>query len=326
MPPYLRTRTLLAFIALAIALASVQPANAQDAAKPLQTVRIGVLPNDDMISVLYAQQSGLFKAAGLDVVLDKSSPNGSAIATAVAAGSYDIGKSSITPIFDAHLHGLPFVIIGTAALYQSDKPYVGFIVPLDSPIKTAKQLGAAPTGVSFIHDLGQLAIYKEIDEAGGDYKATQFVELPMSASAAAIETKRLAAAEISFPPAQAALDTGKVRFIPAYNAFGKQYIFSIWFTTQEFATKHADIVKTFARVVAVAARYTNAHPKETAPMLAAFSGIAQATIERMPRVTNGTSVYAAGIQPLIDAEAKYGFIAHGFPATDIIDPDVLATK
>jgi NitT/TauT family transport system substrate-binding protein len=292
----------------------------------LQTVKIGLLPNDDMISVLYAQQSGMFKAAGLDVVLDKSSPNGSAIASAVAAGSYDIGKASITPMFDAHLHGLNFVIIGTAALYQSSKPYVGFIVPIDSPIKVPKDLGQGPTGVSFVRDLGQLAVYKAIDDAGGDYKSTQFIDLPMSASAAAIETKRVVAAEVSFPPAQAALDTGKVRFIPAYNAFGNEYIFSIWFTTRDYAKKHPGIVKTFSRVVATAARYTNAHPKETAPMLAAFSGASLATIERMPRVTNGTSVYAAGIQPLIDAEAKYGFIAHGFPATEIIEPSILAPK
>ncbi len=292
----------------------------------LQPVHIGVLPNDDMISVLYAQQSGMFKAAGLDVTIDKSSPNGSAIATAVAAGSYDIGKSSITTMFDSHLHGIPFWIIGTAALYQSSKPYVGFIVPIDSPVKATKDLGSGTTAVSFIHDLGQLAVYKAIDEAGGDYKTTQFVELPMSASAAAIDSKRVIAGEVSYPPAQAALDTGKFRFVPAYNEFGKEYIFSVWFTTQDYAKKHADVVKTFARVVADAARYTNSHPKETAPMLAAFTGIAQATIDKMPRVTNGTSVYVAGLQPLIDTEAKYGFLAHGFPAAEIIDPDILAKK
>ena len=288
----------------------------------LQTVRIGVLPNDDMMSVLYAQQTGMFKEAGLDVQLDKSSPNGSAIAAAVASGSYDIGKSSITPIFDAHLHGLPFTIIATGALYDSRKPYVGFLVAADSPIRSAKQL-TGPNGVSFIHDLGQLAVYKAIDEAGGDWKAAQFVELPMSASAAAVDGKRVMSAEISYPPAQQAIESGKVRFIPAYDTFGKQFIFSIWFTTSEYAAKHPDIVKTFARVVANAARYTNSHPKETAPMLSAFNGVPQAMIERMPRVTNGTSVYASGIQPLIDTEAKYGFISRSFPASEIIDADVL---
>jgi len=288
----------------------------------LQTVRIGVLPNDDMMSVLYAQQTGMFKAAGLDVVLDKSSPNGSAIAAAVASGSYDIGKSSITPIFDAHLHGLPFTIIGVGALYESRKPYVGYLVAADGPIHSASQL-TGPNGVSFIHDLGELAVLKAIDEAGGDWKAAQFVELPMTASAAAVNSKRLMSGETSFPPAQEALESGKLRLIPAYDEFGKQFIFSVWFATADYATKHPDIVKTFARVIAIAARYTNSHPKETAPMLSAWNGVPEALILRMPRVTNGTSVYASGIQPLIDTEAKYGFITHAFPASEIIDPDVL---
>jgi NitT/TauT family transport system substrate-binding protein len=309
---------------LALLIALPAAATAQTA-PALQTVHIGVLPNDDMISVVYAQQTGMFKDAGLDVVLDKSSPNGSAIATAVAGGSFDIGKSSITPLFDAHLHGVPFTIIATAALYESSKPYVGFLVPIDSTIRTPRQM-TSPIGVSFIHDLGQLAVYKEIDEAGGDWHGLQFVELPMSAAGAAVESKRLPEAEVSYPPAQQAIETGKVRFVPAYNTFGKQFIFSVWFTTKDYAAKHPDIVKTFSRVVANAARYTNAHPKETAPMLAAFSGIPQSVIDKMPRVTNGTSVYAAGIQPLIDIEAKYGFIAHSFPATEIIEPSILATK
>jgi ABC-type nitrate/sulfonate/bicarbonate transport system substrate-binding protein len=182
------------------------------------------------------------------------------------------------------------------------------------------------TAVSFIHDLGQLAVYKEIDESGGDWKSSklQFVELPMSASYAAVEANRVLAGEASYPPAQAAIDTGNVRLIPAYNTFGKEFIFSVWFTTKDYATKHPDVVKTFARVVAAAAKYTNAHPKETAPMLAAYSGIPLATIDRMPRVTNGTSVYVAGIQPLINTMAKYNFIARSFPATEIIDPDILA--
>jgi NitT/TauT family transport system substrate-binding protein len=322
MPVSVRTIARLLALAIALVVFGAGPARTAD----LQTVRVGLLPNDDMISVLYAQQTGMFKEAGLDVILDKSSPNGSAIATAVTAGSYDIGKSSITPLFDAYLHNVPFWIIATGAMYQSTKPYVGFIVPNDSPIKTVKDLGNGATAVSFIHDLGQLAVYKEIDEAGGDWKSSklQFVELPMSASYAAVESQRVVAGEVSYPPAQAALDTGKVRFIPAYNTFGKEFIFSVWFTTKDYATKHPDIVKTFARVVAKAAQYTNSHPKETAPILAAYTGIPQSTIDKMPRVTNGMSVYASGIQPLINTMAKYGFIARSFPATEIIDPDIIA--
>lgn len=312
-----RAAARLLSLAVAFVLIGASPA-------PLQTLRVGVLPNDDMVAVLYAQQTGMFKAAGLDVVLDKSSPNGAAIATAVSAGALDIGKSSINAMFDSYLHGIPFQIIGTAALYQSSKPYVGFFAPIDSNIKTAKDLGTGVTAVSSIHDLGMLAVYKAMDEAGLDPKTSHFVELPMSASAAAIDQKRVTAGEASYPPLQAALETGKYRFIPAYDEFGKEYIFSVWFVSKDFAQKHADVVKTFARVEAQAARYTNSHPKETVAMLSDFTKIPEATIQKMPRVTNGTGVWAAGIQPLIDTEAKYGFIAHAFPATEIIDPDIIA--
>jgi len=68
----------------------------------------------------------------------------------------------------------------------------------------------------------------------------------MSASAAAVEGKRLMPRDL-LSAAQQALEGGKLRFIPAYDEFGKQFIFSIWFTTTDYATKHADIVKTFAR-------------------------------------------------------------------------------
>ena len=42
----------------------------------------------------------------------------------------------------------------------------------------------------------------------------------------------------------------------------------------------------------------------------------------MPRVTNGTAVMAAQIQPVIDAAAKYGNVKHVFPAAEIIDPSI----
>ncbi len=60
----LRAHARLLAFAFALVLFGAGPAE-------LQTVRIGVLPNDDMMSVLYAQQSGMFKDAGLDVTIDQ---------------------------------------------------------------------------------------------------------------------------------------------------------------------------------------------------------------------------------------------------------------
>jgi ABC-type nitrate/sulfonate/bicarbonate transport system substrate-binding protein len=83
-------------------------------------------------------------------------------------------------------------------------------------------------------------------------------------------------------------------------------------------------VKTFARVVAAAATYTNAHPAETVKLLADFTGVSADDIARMPRVRNGSSLTPELIQPVIDAAVKYGTTKATFPAADLIDPLVLA--
>jgi ABC-type nitrate/sulfonate/bicarbonate transport system substrate-binding protein len=306
-------------IAFALAASALLPAAAQTG--PL-TIRVGVLPNDDMIALLYGVKTGMFLKAGLDVQIDRSASNGAAIAAAVSGGSLDLGKSSLQTLIEAHIHNVPFVLIGTAAVYDSRAPYAGLLVKKDSPFNSVTDIQSGIIGLSSAKDVAQIALLKSLDDAGLSGKNLQFTEIPMSAGAAALDQGRTVAQEISYPLAQAAVDSGKFRFLPALDTFGKTFAFSVYFTTRDYATKNAAAVKTFTRVLADAARFTNTHHDVTAPMLADYSGIALATIQRMPRVNNGTGISASSVQPMIDAEAKYGFIDHAFPAADMIDPDV----
>src|SRR5215469_16938963 len=90
--------------ALAFMLTSV--ASAQPA---LTTVKVGLVPSDDITPVLYAVRSGMFKKVGLDVQLFPAS-SGTAVAQAVIGGSYEIGKSSLVSLMNAHLRGLPLYL------------------------------------------------------------------------------------------------------------------------------------------------------------------------------------------------------------------------
>lgn len=313
---------------IALLLLCIVPAPAVAQTAPAQTalttVRVGVLPNDDMIALLYGVRTGLFAKAGLDVEIDRSASNGAAIAAAVTGGSLDIGKSSLQTLIEAHIHNVPFWLIGTAAVYDSRAPYAGLLVLKDSPYAKTTDIQSGVVGLSSAKDVAQIALLKSLDDAGLKATGVQFTEIPMSAGAAALEAGRTVAQEISYPLAQAAVDSGKFRFLPALDTFGKTYAFSVYFTTKDYAAKNAGVVKTFTRVLADAARFTNTHHDVTAPLLADYSGIALATIQRMPRVNNGTGIAPGAVQPMIDAEAKYGFIGHAFPAADMIDPDVMS--
>jgi NitT/TauT family transport system substrate-binding protein len=318
----MRVRAVLAGVLASLIVVAAAPAPADPPV--LIPVRVGVLPNDDMMSVLYATTSGMFRRAGLDVTLEKSS-NGPAIAAAVLGGSYDIGKSSITPIIDAHAKGVPFVIIAAAAIYESKAPYGGLISNVDVPLETGKDLAGKIVGTNALGDIGQIGADAWAARTGGDPTAFKYIEIPMPATPAALDQGRIVAGGMVYPPMARALATGKYKLTPVFDAIAPAFLFSAWFTTIDFATKHPDVVKTFARVVSQAAAYTNTHHDETAPILSDFSSVPVDVIEHMPRVTNGTSVSAAQLQPVIDASAKYGDLKQTFPAAEIIAPGI-ATK
>lgn len=305
------------FVLLVLAAA---PAQSQP---KLITVRLASIPNDDMTSVLYAWKSGMFARAGLDVQIDKAS-SGAAVATALIGGSYDIGKTSITPLFDAYEKGLPFTIIACAAIYDANNPYGGMVVAPDSPIKTGKDLEGKVVGMASLNDIGKVSMDAWMMKTGGDYRTVKFLQMPMSSSPAAIAQHRIDAGEMTNPPLAAAILAHEVRMIPVFSAVAPEFLFSVWFTTKDYATKHADVVKTFARVVSQAARYVNTHHQQTIDLVSAWTGIAPETVATMPRVTNGEELRASQLQPVIDASVRDGTIKKAFPASELLDPDVTA--
>lgn len=309
------------FIALAAGAALARPlsVSAQSALTP---VRVMGIPNDDASSLIYALKSGMFRKAGLDVTYEKG-VSGAAVAAAVAGGSFDVGKSSVTSIYEAHAKGIPFTLIAPAAIHTPASPYAAFLVLKDSPIKTGKDLENKLVSLSSLSSIGRPAICQWVDKNGGDWKSVKFVEVPMNQAPGALEANRIVASEIAQPGLSAALDSGKFRTIPAYDTFAPEYLFSSWFTTKEWSSKHSAAARAFARTIAEAAAYTNAHHADTAPLIAEISGIELAVIQKMTRVVDGTAITPALVQPVIDADAKYGALSKAYPAQEVIDPNAV---
>lgn len=315
MPRFPRIVVHAAALALLLVLGAARPSEAQTPARI--PVHVTALPGDDVTSVIYAIHAGLFAKAGLDVTYERAASGGAFIA-AVASGAYDIGKASLTPILDAHDKGVPFVLVAPAGIYDDKLPYAGLLVGLDSPIRSGKDFAGKIVSASTLNDIGQVATDAWIDQHGGDWHAVRYLEVPMTAVGAALEAHRIDAGEAVNPPLAAVMATGKVRMIPTYGAIAPLFLLSAWFTTADWAKSHPDVVKTFARIVAQAAAYTNAHHAKTAPLIAELSGIPVDTIQHMTRVTDGTILSAALLQPVIDAAAKYGAIKRSYRAQELI--------
>jgi NitT/TauT family transport system substrate-binding protein len=310
------------FATLFAATLGAAPVRAQTAGPPLVTLHLMAAPDDDCGPILYAQKAGLFAKAGLEVVLDKA-PSGAAAAAAVLAGAYDIAKSSLVSVISAHVKNVPFTLIAPAGTYDDATPFAQLLVLKDSPIRSAKDLNGKLLSVPALRDIGQVADSAWVEAHGGDLHSLKFVEFPMAAASAALEQHRIDATTIVGPGVDAAMATGKFRALgPSFGAISPHFLFAGWFTTKDWADKHVDIVKRFARVWAQSAAYVNAHHEEMEPSLAIYMSIPLDVIHRMTRGVYATTLIAADIQPVIEAAAKYQMIDKTFPAQELIDPAV----
>jgi NitT/TauT family transport system substrate-binding protein len=305
-------------IALGIAVAGMAFCSVRATAAPLTTLHLGLSIDDDAMSVIYAEKAGLFRKAGIHVVLERQG-SGAAIAASVLAGAYDIGKAGLVALFNAHVQGARLSMIAPAGLYESRAPYAALVVARDSSIRTAAGLRGKTIGVPGLQSLNSVVTSAWVDEHGGNSRTLRFLELPLAEAADGVARHHVDAAILVNPALAEAVARKRVRVLgPAMNAVGPSFLLSAWFANDDWADAHRDIVRKFARAVAEAAAYTNEHHDETAKLLADATSVPLPVIQGMTRVTNGTTLRVADLQPLLDVSIKYAVLPHGFFVRDLI--------
>ena len=311
---------LLCLAALPVAGVAQTPPPAE---QPI-VLRIATTPNDEVTALLYAAQSGLFAQAGLDVRLEKQT-NGGAVAAALVGGSYQIGKVSVTALFNAHAKGLPLTIVAPAAVYDGKALFSQLIMAKDFPYTDGRSLNDKTIGVDSLNGLGRVAFDTWMRKQGGNPQSVHLVEMPFSIAADAVENHRIDAYPGFVEPyLSKALATGKFRAIPdVAGAIAPSFMYTAWVANSEWAAAHTAVLKTFTAVLTRAAIYTNSHPAATVNMMAAFTNIPAATVQHMIRAASGTVLRESDLEPAIAAAVKDGIIDKAFPASELIDTDLV---
>jgi NitT/TauT family transport system substrate-binding protein len=296
-------------------LAPVAPALAQ---APIR-IRVASSPNSDLIAVLWGLESGAFRAAGLDVNLQKAR-GGADVAASVAGGFIEIGKSSLPAIVEARARGLPFVLVAPCGLYSDDAPALGMIVARDSSIRAARNLDAAIVAVNALHDLFSLSSQAWVDANGGNAKTLRFLEVPSAAMADAVTGGRVDAATMGEPDLGRALKAGRTRLlcVPG-SAIARRFMQAAYFATNEYAVENRAAVTAFRHVVETAGAYANQHRDQMIPVIARFTGLAEDVIAASTRQYVGTSLDVRLITPVINVAKKYQAIPADFDVRPMVN-------
>lgn len=288
-------------------------------AQGLIPIRAAITPiYYDAVPILYAQKTGMFAKAGIDLQLDRL-PNGAAIMAAVAGGHLDIGKSSFATVVSAFGHGIPITLIAPGAVYDAKAPNSALLVAKDSPVHGVADLNGKVIALNDLTAPTRLALNQGLEQNGLSKDAVKYVEITMNAMPAAIDERRVDGMMITSPLLDEALATGKYRVVAnVMNFIAPRLLFSAYIATHDWAVKNGDAVKRFAGVIVASAVYTNAHHGEMTPLIADLTGATPASIARMTWPAGGAALVPAEIQPMIDIAAKYGFSTARFDARDMI--------
>ena len=313
-------RSAMITISAAALGASTLPALGQTA----DTVRFGVVGVEEAALPYYAQEKGLFKAAGLNVVLSVL-PNGGSVTQGILGGALDVGVTNSGSMSSAFIRGLPLYMLACGAVYAPRSPISHLAVGKASGITTAKDLSGKTISVSTLHDMIQATVLAWIDKNGGDWKTVNFIEMPPPQMAAAIGAKRIDGGAIVEPFFTASKnDLNNLGY--NYSAVNDNKPFQTLgiAASKDWFDKNAATGKRVAAVIHEAAKWAN-NPKnfaEAATLLATFTKVEPAIIAGYPRLAFAESNNPGLLQPVIDVLAKYTFISHGFAAGELFAPGV----
>lgn len=314
-------RTTFATLAAASLAALAHPRHAR-AQEPVP-IKLATPTNDTATSALYALKSGLFRRAGLNVEI-LAMNSGGAVAAAVAGGAVQFGSSSLVTVIEAHAKRVPFTLVATSGMTDTNVPYSALVVRKDAPYRTARDLNGKTLATAALLDLAQIGTSNWIDKNGGDSSTVHFVEISAPASVPAIAEGRIDAGILGTPYLTQALESGTIRvFSKAFDAIAPRFIHIAWYTLEDYANTHRDIVDRFTHVMHDAAVYCNGHPAETAPLIVEFGKVDPKLASRMTRVVFPEYLTASLIQPLVDVVAKYKAIDKSFDAQELISPYAL---
>lgn len=289
-----------------------------------ETVRFGVVGVEESALPYYAQEKGLFKAAGLNVALSVM-PNGGSVTQGILGGALDVGVTNSGSLSSAFIRGLPLHLLACGAVYAPRSP-ISHLAVGKTGIATVKDLAGKTFAVSTLHDMIQGTVLAWIEKNGGDWKAINFVEMPPAQMAAAIVAKRIdggAIVEPFFTASKSDLNNLGYNYSAVNNDKSFQTLGIV--ISKEYFEKNAALAKKIAGVIHEAAKWANNSKNyaEAATLLATFTKVDPAVIAGYPRLAFAETNNPGLVQPVVDMLAKYTYIPHGFSAAELFAPGVV---
>lgn len=208
-------------------------------------VRIGYFPLVHTATAVHADEAGLFEAEDLDAELVQTA-GGAAAIPALVSGDFDIAYTNYTSALLAAEKGLPIRLVVGNDVGATDH---GVFVAEDSGLEAPADLAGRTVAVNNLQNIGTVAFYEHLEEAGLDPREVDLVEMPYPDMSAALERGEVDAIWQVEPFQAMAEQAGHRKIFDLFSGPVEEMPVAGWVTTQEFVEQNPETVAAFERAI-----------------------------------------------------------------------------
>lgn len=283
----------------------------------LTTVKIAVLPLEPTALGFYAKHRGFFRKEGIDPQITVFA-DPAQIAAAVLSGEAHFSSSSTGGLAILKSRGAPVRLVAAGALYRPKAPTAALVAGPGKRITRARDLVGKRIAIDATNTIAHIALLKWLKRNGLSADDVRLSEIPFAQMLGPLRRGTVDAAVLPEPFLTLAIQRGARRVANTSNAVCSQdCLLTIWMSRRDV---DAELAARFRNAIQTAAVWANQKQNDRASgaILARYTPIDAAVIERMTRTRFAERLRPALAQPWIDVFAEFGVIPASFSAIDLV--------
>ena len=283
------------------------------------TLRIGVLPIQDVAPLYLGVQKGFFKQEKL-AIKPQIMQGGAEVTAGVASGKLNLGFAATEVLVVAKSKGLPVQIVapGNQAAASPAQAWDAVVVRSDSPIKTPKDLEGKTIAANALKGSAELYIRSVLAHDGVDVSKLKFIEVPFPDMSAALKAGRVDAISPVEPFVSQARAEGDRVLFSYFAGFEPKLTVGTYFAMQPFIDKNGDVIARFTRAMNRSLNYAQAHPDEARRVVLTYTKIPAKVAQTMKLSYWSSDLNLPSIARTATEAQRLGFVKSAPSVNDLV--------
>jgi ABC-type nitrate/sulfonate/bicarbonate transport system substrate-binding protein len=283
--------------------------------KPV-AIRAAYVPVATWLPAWVAKDKGIFEKHGLDVTLTPI--QNLSLLPGTVGRQFEFAASTAPDLLKAVAGGLDVVATAGEAIETKDNPTMQLIVRKDSNIKGPADLKgkvvAAPTLGAVMHS----ATLYWLKKNGVDPSSIRGVEVPFPNMGDQLKAGSVDAVEALVPFTTAILAAGNVSLGDPMLAVGDEVLFPFWISDGTWARANRPTIKAWIDALTEAKKYMDEHPAEGRAVLAKYSGLPDAIVQKVPYPTYRFTIKPEELGVWVDVLTELGQLSRPLDRSKLV--------